>query len=75
MEARKLTAQTIIDEEAMMSKASEPANYFPAYRRCPCERAAEVVWSGVSGQISSWTLCGPRDKKMRAEFGGAGRAV
>ena len=70
LEARKLTAQTIIDEEAMMSQADrDNPEYFPPYLEVlRANEPPEVVWSGVSGQISRLDAAAfQRDKKLRAE--------
>ena len=54
VEARKLTAQTIIDEEAMMSEEDRSNKaYFPEFLEVlQATDEPEVVWLGVSGQIS-----------------------
>jgi WD40 repeat protein len=55
VEALKLRAETIIKEEALMSKADwANERYFPAYLEVlQAKEPPELKWSGVSGQISN----------------------
>ena len=58
VEARKLRAQTIIDEEALMSEAarSNPA-YFPRFLQVlRATEDKEEVWAGLSGKMVSEIL-------------------
>ena len=54
VEARKLTAQTIIEEKTMMSaKDRQKMEYFPEFLEVlQAMDEPEEIWSGVSGQIS-----------------------
>jgi hypothetical protein len=71
VEALKLRAETIIAEEAMMSEADwRNASYFPAYLEVlQAKEKPDIVWSGVSGQISKL------DKKVTEKVGEAEQAV
>ena len=56
VEARKLTAQTIIDEETMMMKEKmskeRERQYFPQYLEVlQALEPPEAQWSGMSGQV------------------------
>jgi len=54
VEARKLTAQTIIEEETMMSvEDRQKTEFFPEFLEVlQATDEPEEIWSGVSGQIS-----------------------
>ena len=55
VEALKLRAETIISEEAMMSETEwAKIEFFPRYLEVmQATEPPEIVWSGVSGQISN----------------------
>ena len=55
VEARKLRAQTIIDEEALMSDADRAnPKYFPQYLQVlQATETKEEVWAGLSGKMVS----------------------
>jgi SMC interacting uncharacterized protein involved in chromosome segregation len=55
VEARKLRAQTIIDEESLMSDADRAnPDYFPKYLQVlQATEGKEEVWAGLSGKMVS----------------------
>ena len=65
VEARKLRAQTIIDEEAGMSQAARAnPDYFPQFLRVlQATESREEVWAGLSGKMVSEIL--KVDDKMK----------
>ena len=58
VEARKMRAQTIIDEEALMSDADRAnPEYFPQYLQVlRATESKEEVWAGLSGKMVSEIL-------------------
>ena len=70
VEALKLRAETIISEEAMMSEADWREDWFPQYLEVlQATEPPEIVWSGVSGQISNL------DRAMNKKVGSAEKAI
>ena len=69
--AGKVTAQGLVDEEAMMGQADRDNHeYCPPYVEVlRANEPPEVVWSGVSGQIARLDAAAfQRDKKMRTQM-------